>query len=280
MTRKPRNLWKACKHVPGEPRLSLPTPVNDRAPKVLATAMERSKKIVLSPKRFRSFCARRGFKLPQEQVLETLGLVTQLNFSRCDVITQRVGAPYPDGRYVAGLGIKGTARLCGISLAQAKRRLHLGEQLGMWTGKRGREAYDDDDPDEAPRRCKCCKKGQHIRGKRRYASYNCVYRFTEEFIGWLGLANQWAREKVKALERAGEQRRLEALSNVVYLQFERQRQAMAAKSARFQAEFAADQVERLTRIEREELARIMRKLQLEHPDWGIGRVELEARRRL
>jgi hypothetical protein len=277
---------RACSFVAGEPRLTLVCPIPDNLPKVNLTAMERSRKIFLSPKRFPELRGGRQLTLEgirrqrvfRETKLWSLSLVAQRVMMSADRVTNRVGAPYRDTRYVKGLGIERIARDTGLNESQVRRRLVDGEALGWWSIKRGRESYMMKRDDGHP--CKCCPGRTHFWGKKRWAAKNAVIRINPVFIARLGLTRRWAKESTRAVRVAGERRRIEALNDVQQIQWERQRQAMAAKSATFQAEFAARNAERLSRLEREELARIMRKLMLEHPDWGPALLELEARKRL
>jgi hypothetical protein len=274
-----------CGHVRGEPRLSLTCPVVAGLPKVLEKAMERCKDIALRPRRFASLRGERIQRMlpyvrkhrdPKSELLEALGLVAQRLFRGASLITHRVGKPYRDRRYVSGPGIKNFARDTGLNDRRVRRALRFGEELRWWSAHRGREEYRP----KSNKPCKCCPEGAHLWSKKRYASFNTVYRISEGFIGELRLTAEWAKQKEKALRRDDEARRVAALSDVKQINLDKERQAIAAKSVQFAADFTARQVERLSRVQRRALSVQMRRLQLEHPDWGLDRIELEARRRL
>lgn len=275
-----------------DPQLSLVVPIDDNRPKLVYTAMDRAKKIFLSPGRFPelrggrqlSIAGVRRTRRPKESALEAMALCAQAVLYDVDIVTKRCGVPYRDGRFVSGVGHHRIAARTGLTLTRVGRAMRrMVDGCGFFTAHYGREEYT---PKTRPggaenaRPCKCCKEGLHRWGKKRWASFNAVYRPTERFIRHLGLERRWQREQGRACARQDERRRLRALEDVQQIQIERQRQAMAAKSAAFQAEFTATNAERLTRVERQELARLVRKLAADHPDWGPARVELEARRRL
>ena len=281
-----------CGYVKGEPRLSLVCPVPDNLPKVIPEAMERCKKIALNPKRFpelrggrqlhllhkgkRSWRIR-GERLKREERLESLALVMQRTMQSCDIIKNRVGRPYRDRRYVHGVGLLDYARDCAITVTRAGRALRNAVELGWLTVKQGREEYTP----KSDRPCKCCKAGQHEgRWKKRWCAFNNVYSVTRQFIARLGLTKRWKKEQEKKQKREGEAIRAEALQNITVIRFHREQQALAAKVATEKAAFEARAQETLTRLQLAEVDRLKRQLQLENPDWGPGRLELEARRRL
>ena len=252
--------------------------------------MARTKKIFLSPRRFPELRGGRQlsisgtlrFRWPKDSALEAMALCAQAIEYDCDIVTKRCGMPYRDGRFVSGVGHERIAARTGLTLTRVGRAMRRLVAISYFTAHYGREEYSPKQrPGGAPARaCKCCKGGAHLWGKKKWASYNAVYRPTELFIKRLGLSNRWQREQGRACKRHDERRRLRALEDVQQIQIAKDRQAMAAKSAAFQAEHAARAAERLSRIERSELARLMRKLAVDHPDWGPGRLELEARRRM
>ncbi len=251
--------------------------------------MQRTKKLFLSPKRFPELRGGRQLTIaefkrarwPKDSALEAMALCAQAVEYDCDIVTKRCGAPYRDGRFVSGVSHETIAARTGLTLTRVGRAMRRLVKIGYFTAHYGREEYT---PKERPggeaRACKCCKGGAHLWGRKKWASYNAVYRPTELFIRRCGLTKRWQREQERACKRHDERRRRRALEDVTQIQITKARQAMAAKSAAFAAENAARAAERLTRVERQELARIMRKLAVDHPDWGPARLELEARSRL
>lgn len=273
-----------------DPQLSLVVAIDDNRPKLVYTAMERAKKIFLSPGRFPelrggrqlTIAGVRRVRRTRESALEAMALCAQAVLYDVDIVTKRCGVPYRDGRFVSGVGHNRIALRAGLTKTRVGRAMRrMVDELGWFTAHYGREEYTPKArPGGEARPCKCCKGGAHLWNKKRWASFNAVYRPTERFIRHLGLAPRWQREQKKACARHDERRRLRALEDVKQIALQRDRQAMAAKSAAFQAEFAARNAERLSRLERQELARLVRKIAADHPDWGPARVELEARRRL
>jgi hypothetical protein len=284
-----------CGYVKGQPRLSLVCPIPDNLPKVFDDALEQCKKIALTPRKFpelrggrqlkllhkgkRSWRIR-GDRLAREERLEALSLVMQRAMLGADLITHRVGRPYKDSRFVHGPGHRTFAKDCGITRTRAGRAARHAVKLGWMTVKQGRKEYRP----KFDGKCKCCKKGEHPPGrwKKRWWAFNNVYRVTEAFIAALGQSfkRKWKREKDKKLARQDEARRLKAVDDVAEIKLRRDQQLLAAKHARAKAEVEARAQETLSRLELAEVDRLKRELQREHPDWGPGRLELEARRRL
>jgi len=247
--------------LPGGRALELLIPAVANAPKILAAACERLRKLLTHPLRFTELhgsemlrpSERRRVEPRRGERREAIFLVGSALLHYADVLTLRVGSPRGDG-LVTPPGHDKLAEITGLSLTRLRRAIHDGRAAGYWDSTQPVLRYKNAIGDWA------------------YASFRVVYRLTEKFFKRLGLGPKLARERVKAAERARDRTRIHPLA---LLQARELVRASKAGSREFQGpQASADAAENEAR----RMSELRAVLRHRWPDWPADRVEAQARR--